>query len=401
MHRALHLVLRFLLFLIPLTALALLAFVTVSFVSAQLADVPEPSRVALLRPASEQPLDLQPATIEQRVMGIYLKTQQAAIDTPASTVDERKVFSIDSGETALSVATRLEEEGFIKDAGLFRNYMRYNGIDQKLAAGDFEISAAMTMAEISEQLQRARYEEITFTVPEGMRAEEVAELLDVKGVMDGSAFLAMVQGGSGSAKALGEYDWLPPGLTTLEGYLFPDTYRLPVPTKPSDLLKRMLDNFQAKVSDETLAAARQAGRGLEQVVIMASIVEREAPRADERPLVASVYWNRASGACSKETGGAYLQADPTVQYAAGRPGEWWWKPPNVEAYTTVQSPYNTYLHAGLPPAAISSPGISAIEGAIKPADTKYCFFVATGEGGGHVFATTLAEHQANIATYQK
>ncbi len=354
----------------------------------------------MLRPASEQPLDLQPATIEQRLTGLYLRTQQAAIDTPASTTDARKIFTIDSGETALSVATRLEEEGFITDGALFRLYMRYNGIDQKLAAGDFEISPAMTMAEIAERLQRARYEEITFTVPEGMRAEEVAELLDVKGVMDGSAFLAMVQGGSASANAIGEYDWLPPGLTTLEGYLFPDTYRLPVPAQPSDLLKRMLDNFQTKVTEETLAEARQAGRGLEQVIIMASIVEREAPRADERPLVASVYWNRASGACSRETGGAYLQADPTVQYAAGRPGEWWWKPPSVEAYSTVQSPYNTYLRPGLPPAAIASPGLSAIQAAIKPADTKYCFFVATGDGG-HVFATTLAEHQQNVANYQK
>lgn len=400
MHRALQLMLRFMLFLVPLSALAVMGFVAVSFVSAQLNDVPEPSQQALLRPASEQPLDLQPATIEKRVTGLYLQTQQAVIDTPASTEDTLKIFTIDSGETALSVATRLEEDGFITDGGLFRRYMGYHGIDQKLAAGDFELSPVMTMAEIAERLQRARYEEITFTVPEGMRAEEVAELLDVKGVMDGSAFLAFVQGGAASARAIGEYDWLPASLTTLEGYLFPDTYRLPVPAQPSDLLKRMLDNFEAKVTEETLAAARQAGRGLEQVIIMASIVEREAPRADERPLVASVYWNRASGACSRETGGAYLQADPTVQYAAGRAGEWWWKPPNVEAYQTVQSPFNTYTRPGLPPAAIASPGLSAIQAAIQPADTEYCFFVATGDGG-HVFATTLTEHLQNVANYQQ
>lgn len=398
MHRALNLILRFMLFLVPLTALFVLGFVTVSFVSAQLADVPEPPQVALLEPASEQPLDLRPETIEQRVIGLYLRTQEATLDTPASTDDKPRIFSIESGETALSVATRLEEEGFITDAALFRRYMGYNGIDQRLAAGAFEISPAMTMVEIADRLQRARYEEITFTVPEGMRAEEVAELLDVKGVMDGTAFLAMVQGGSASARAIGEYDWLPGGLTTLEGYLFPDTYRLPVPAQPSDLLQRMLDNFEAKVIEPNLAAG--SGRGLEQVVIMASIVEREAPRADERPTVASVYWNRISGACSNETGGAYLQADPTVQYAAGRPGEWWWKPPSVEAYQTVQSPYNTYLRPGLPPTAIASPGLSAIEAAVRPADTKYCFFVATGDGG-HVFATTLAEHQQNIGQYQK
>jgi UPF0755 protein len=133
---------------------------------------------------------------------------------------------------------------------------------------------------------------------------------------------------------------------------------------------------------------------------MASIVEREAPRADERPLVASVYWNRLSGACTKETGGAYLQADPTVQYAAGRPGEWWWKPPSVEAYATVQSPYNTYLRPGLPPAAIASPGLSAIEAAAQPVETKYCFFVATDDKS-HIFAVTLAEHEANRAQYQR
>lgn len=398
MHRALNLILRFMLFLVPLTALFVLGFVTVSFVSAQLEDVPQPSQVALLEPASEQPLDLSPETIEKRVVGLYLRTQEATLDTPASADASPRIFTIESGETALSVATRLEEDGFITDAALFRRYMGYNGIDQKLAAGDFEISSAMSMAEIAERLQRARYEEITFTVPEGMRAEEVAESLDVKGVMDGAAFLALVQGGSASARALGDYDWLPGGLTTLEGYLFPDTYRLPVPAQPSDLLKRMLDNFEAKVIEPELLA--QSARGLEQVVIMASIVEREAPRADERPLVASVYWNRISGACSSETGGAYLQADPTVQYAAGRAGEWWWEPPNVEAYQTVQSPYNTYLRPGLPPAAIASPGLSAIEAAIQPADTKYCFFVATGDGG-HVFAATLAEHQQNIGQYQK
>lgn len=400
MHRALHLILRFLLFLVSLTALAVAGFVGVSFVSAQLDDPPSAPQVALLRPASEQPLDLQPATIERRIIGLYLTTQQGAIDTPASDTDAPQIFTIESGETALSVATRLEEDGFITDAGLFRQYMKYNGIDQKLAAGDFQISPAMSMVEIADRLQRAHYEEITFTVPEGLRAEEVAELLDVKGVLDGSAFLALVQGGAASAQAVGSYDWLPASLTTLEGYLFPDTYQLPVPTQPADLLKRMLDNFEAKVTAETLAAAGQAGRGLEQIIIMASIVEREAPRADERPLVASVYWNRASGACSKETGGAYLQADPTVQYAAGRRGEWWWKPPSVEAYATVQSPYNTYLRPGLPPAAIASPGLTAIEAAVRPAETKYCFFVATGDGG-HVFATTLAEHQRNIGLYQK
>lgn len=398
--RVLFFCLRLLLFLVPITALAALAFVVISFVDAQLNDVPQAPSVTLLRPASEQPLDLRPETLELRALGLYLRLQEQTLEAPAGADATLELFEIALGETALTVSERLQADGFITDANLFRLYMRYNGIDQRLAVGNFEIARNMTAIEIADRLQQSRYEEILVTIPEGMRAEEVAELLDVKGVMDGQAFLSLVRGGSASAQTLGDYSWLPASLTSLEGYLFPDTYRLPVPAAPADLLQRMLDNFEQRVTDEMLAPARAAGRSVEQVVIMASIVEREAPLADERPLVASVYWNRVSGACSAETGGAYLQADPTVQYAAGRAGEWWWKPPSVEAYQTVQSPYNTYLRPGLPPTAIASPGLSAVEAASSPADTGYCFFVASGEGA-HVFAATLAEHQANIARYQQ
>ena len=395
--------LRFLLFLVPLCAIALLGFVVVSFVAAQRQDVPQPPKVALLRPASEQPLDLRPEILELRLLGLYLRLQAQALETPATTAGTDtalRPFTVAPGETAAGVSARLLEQGLISDADLFRLYMRYNGIDRRLAAGDFEIAPSMTMPEVAERLQRARFEEIVVTVPEGMRAEEVADLLNVQGIMDGDAFLAMVRGGSATARALGEYAWLPDGLATLEGFLFPDTYRLPARATPADLIRRMLDNFEQRVTPEVLAPAQGAGRGLEQIVTMASIVEREATRADERPTIASVYWNRASGACSNETGGAYLQADPTVQYAAGRPGEWWWKPPSVEAYQEVISPYNTYLRAGLPPGPIASPGISTIEAAASPADTKYCFFLAVGDGS-HAFATTLAEHQANVARYQQ
>lgn len=392
--------LRLLLFLVPLTALAILGFVVFSFVGAQLNDVPEPPKVALVRPAVDQPLDLNPTALEHGALGLYLRTRAAVLNAPAGVDATLRPFQIAEGETALTVSNRLEEQGLITDAGLFRQYMRYHGVDQRLAAGDFEIARAMTMGEIADRLQQAHYEEIAVTIPEGMRAEEVAELLDVKGVMDGQAFLALVRGGSASAAALGDYPWLPAGLTTLEGYLFPDTYRLPVRAAPADLIRRMLDNFGRRVTDDVMTPARLAGRSLDQVVTMASIVEREAPRADERPLVASVYWNRVSGACSDQTGGAYLQADPTVQYAAGRPGEWWWKPTSVEEYQLVQSPYNTYLRPGLPPSAIASPGLSAIQAAADPATTQYCFFVATGDGT-HVFAATLAEHQVNIARYQR
>ncbi len=398
--RAVHWLLRFLLFLVPINAVAVVGFAGYSFVSAQLSDVPQQPQVALLKPSVEQPLDLSPATLETRLLGLYLRVENQAIMSPAGTDTTLRPFSISQGETALSIAGRLKEEGLIADPNLFRNYMRYQGVDQRLVPGDFQLSPSMTMPEIAERLQHARMEEITLTIPEGMRAEEVADLLNVQNVMDGEAFLAFVRGGNASASALGDYSFLPGGLNSLEGYLFPDTYRLPAQATPGDLIRRMLDNFGQRVTPDILTPAAQAGRNMSQVITIASIVEREAVREDERPLIASVYWNRVSGACSNETGGAYLQADPTVQYAAGRPGEWWWKPPSVEAYKDVVSPYNTYTHPGLPPGPISSPGLSAIRAAAKPADTKYCFFVATGDGS-HVFATTLAEHEQNVQKYQK
>ncbi len=397
--RILHFILRGLVFLVPFAALALVGFIMVSFVQAQWNDTPETPQVALLRPTSEQPLELSPETLEQRVLGLYLRMQSPLVEAAASADDTPRLFEINSGETAASVTARLQEDGMITDADLFRLYMRYHGIDRRLAAGTFELAANLSMPEIAQRLQQARVEEVIVTIPEGMRAEEVADMMNIQGILDGEAFLALVKGGSASAQALGDYPFVPAGLSTLEGFLFPDTYRLPAPATPTDLLTRMLDNFGQRVTPEVMSGADQAGRGMQQVITMASIVEREATQADERPIIASVYWNRISGACSQETGGAYLQADPTVQYAAGRPGEWWWKPPSVEAYQEIVSPYNTYLHPGLPPSPIASPGVSAIEAAANPAQTQYCFFLGTGDGR-HVFAETLAEHQANIAQYQ-
>ena len=157
-----------------------------------------------------------------------------------------------------------------------------------------------------------------------------------------------------------------------------------------------LDNFAAKVGAEGLRGGILSGR---QLVTLASIVEREAVQADERPIIASVYLNRLNGACVADVGGNYLQADPTVQYARGTVGNWWWKPQRIEEYSTVISPYNTYLYQGLPPGPIASPGLSALQSTANPAQTDYCFFVATGDDGRHVFARTLAEHQQNMQIY--
>lgn len=385
---------------VVLGSVALMLALSGQHIQQQLAAQPETTQ-GFVRPGQAAGEALSLDNLEDSLIGLYLRIQQPALAAAAGDSDQPVPFTIESGETATGVAERLQEMGLINDAGLFRLYMRYNGIDQQLEAGDFELAYTMTMPEIAQALQQALVRQVTVTVPEGWRAEQVADLLEEQGIMEADTFMAAVRAGDPVALGLGQYSFLndrPPS-ASLEGYLFPDTYRIPAKAEPADLLGSMLDNFEQKVAADLSAAAVQSGLSLSQAVTLASIVEREAVQADERPLIASVYRNRLSGVCDADVGGPYLQADPTVQYARGRPGDWWWKPASIDEYKFVQDPYNTYLYPGLPPGPIASPGISSLEAAVRPAETQYCFFVATGDDGRHVFARTLAEHEANVAAY--
>ncbi len=343
---------------------------------------------------------LTPENIERKILALSLRMREDELALPAGENPRPRPFTINPGEPARFVAFRLEQEGFIRDASLFNLYLRVTGLDRRIEAGNFMLAETMTMPEIAEALQEARFEEVLVTLPEGLRAEEVAERLAEAYVLDSERFLTAVR----QPRALDifdEYDFLrdlPEG-ASLEGYLFPDTYRFPVnATTPEIVLRAFLDNFDAKVGAEKLVGG-SSGLSGHDLITLASIVEREAVQADERPLIASVYVNRLNGTCAAEVGGNYLQADPTVQYARGTVGNWWWKPQSVEEYAQVLSPYNTYLNPGLPPGPIASPGLSAIEATRNPAQTSYCFFVATGEDGRHVFAQTLAEHERNLQIY--
>jgi UPF0755 protein len=232
-----------------------------------------------------------------------------------------------------------------------------------------------------------------------MRAEEIAERLSEANVIEEDVFLAAVRDPRALA-LFGDYDFLQnlPAGAGLEGFLFPDTYRFPVlASTPELVLRPFLDNFEDRVGSKGLVGGSSGLSGRD-LITLASIVEREAVSADERPLIASVYLNRLNNKCP-DVGGPYLQADPTVQYARGGPGNWWWKPQSVEEYAGVQSPYNTYLNQGLPPGPIANPGLSALTATRDPAQTGYCFFVATGEDGRHVFAQTFAEQQQNLQIY--
>jgi UPF0755 protein len=343
---------------------------------------------------------LTPEYIEAQILAFNLRLRENELLIPAGDNPQQRPFAIVPGEPARFVAIRLATEGFIRDADLFNLYLRVTGLERRIEAGNFILAETMTIPEIAEALQTALFEEVPVTIPEGFRAEEIAERLAENNVMESDRFLAAVRAPR-SLAIFEDYDFLsdlPPD-GTLEGFLFPDTYRFPVfASTPELVLAPFLNNFEAKVGEEGLRGGSSgiSGRNL---ITLASIVEREAVQADERPLIAGVYLNRLNGVCAAEVGGNYLQADPTVQYARGTVGNWWWKPQRIEEYATVTSPYNTYLNPGLPPAPIASPGLSAIEATQNPTPSDLCFFVATGDDGRHVFARTLAEHQQNLQLY--
>ncbi|MEM7537106.1 MAG: endolytic transglycosylase MltG [Chloroflexota bacterium] len=343
---------------------------------------------------------LTPDNIEKQILAYSLRLRENELDIPAGTDPRPQPFVINPGEPARFVAARLEAEGFINDSDLFNLYLRVSGLERRIEAGNFMLADTMTMPEIAESLQNALFEEALITIPEGFRAEEIAERLAEGNIIEPDRFLTAVRQPRTLA-IFDNYDFLQnfPNDASLEGFLFPDTYRFPVfASTPELVVAAFLNNFENKMGNDGLIGGRSGLSGRD-LVNLASIVEREAVQADERPLIASVYLNRLTGRCITDVGGTYLQADPTVQYARGVVGNWWWKPQSVEEYQNVISPYNTYLNEGLPPNPIANPGLSALEATRNPAATGYCFFLGTGEDGRHVFSQTYAEHQGYIQIY--
>lgn len=311
---------------------------------------------------------------------------------PAGTDDTPVEFVVEPGETGREVADRLQNLGLIKDARLFRYYVIEE--DLTIEAGDYVLNQTMTPFEVAHTLQYGRAGEIVVTIPEGRRAEEIADLAAGVGI-DRDEFLVLALTPTAvlpDADSF-EYEFLQnrPADATLEGYLFPDTYRLPQDATARDLVQRMLDNFNERVTPEMRAQAVDQGRTMYQVVVLASIVEREVVVDEERSIIASVYLNRLDA-------GIKLDADPTVQYPLGQPGNWW---PQITAdhYTSVNSPWNTYLHQGLPPSPIANPGLEAIRAVLASEETPFFYFMrdCDANDGSHLFAETQEEHLRNYS----
>jgi UPF0755 protein len=303
-------------------------------------------------------------------------------------------FVVESGETASGIASRLEEDGFISDAGLFKAYVRFHKLDANLEAGEHTLDRAMTMEQVASELLFAQLREIQITILPGWRIEEIAEMLAEETSIDPQEFLLIARTGSFNYSFLAER----PAGSSLEGYLVADTYRLPENADATMLIERLLETFDQRLTAQMRSDARAQGLSLHEWVTLASIVEREALLDSERPIVASVYLNRLAGELPEAEG--YLGADPTFQYARGYDPvtDRWWAPFEVEDVTSINSPYNTFLNPGLPPGPICSPSLASLRAVIYPAETEYLYFYAKGDGS-HAFAKTYEEHLQNQALY--
>lgn len=333
-------------------------------------------------------------SLEAWLVGLYLNMHQDELSRPLGSDDTPIPFTIEAGETAGTIALRLQEIGLVGDAELFRLYVKYHGLDANLEAGEYTLQANMTMEEIAYELLEARYEEIEITILPGWRLEEIAEMLRDETEIPPEEFLTQARQGDFDSPALADR----PLGASVEGYLFPDTYRIPASADARQLIEILLASFDARFTPEMRQAATAQGMTIYEVVTLSSIVEREAVLDWERPIIAGVYSNRLNP--NTETRG-YLQADPTFQYAKGydhTTGKWW-NPMGLDEAATVDSPYNTFLYPGLPPGPICSPSLASLQAAVYPTETDYLFFYSRGDGS-HVFARTYEEHLQNQQQYQ-
>jgi UPF0755 protein len=305
------------------------------------------------------------------------------VHAPYKGYDAAEQFvEIPMGSSVPVIGRRLEESGVVRDAWLFRLAVRLSRAGT-LKAGEYRFDQPLSAIEVARRLERGDVYLRSITFREGLTIREMADLFDREGFGPRQAFMD-------AASRAELIETLDPAATDLEGYLFPDTYRLPRRATADTLVTAMIARFRREFESTLPARAEAIGRTVREVVTLASLVEKETGKPEERRVVSGVYTNRLRI-------GMGLQCDPTVLYALHREGL------DVKNLTRehlrFDSPYNTYRYAGLPPGPIAAPGRASIDAAIDPADVPYLYFVSRNDGS-HVFATTLQEHNRNVHEWQ-
>ncbi len=290
-------------------------------------------------------------------------------------------IEIPKGATFRQAVEIFSKERLIRDKILFLFIGRISGIDRKIRAGYYSIYGSMSPLDILKMLKKGQIIEYEITVLEGDSLREVAEKLSEKGIINIEDFMQL----SSDEDFLASYKIDAP---TFEGYLFPDTYKIPKGMDPEDAIGMMINKMREKYSGELMVRASKLGLSEKEVLTLASIIEKEAATDDERYLISAVYHNRLRKRI-------LLQADPTAIYGIKSFRE------KITAKDLQRkTPYNTYIIKGLPPGPIASPSIKSINAALYPADVPYIYFVSNNDGT-HQFSVTTEEHQAAVKSYRE
>lgn len=304
---------------------------------------------------------------------------------PAATAPPQQVTILfEPGTPTTQIFRRLAGAGVIRDARLAEIYYRVYRGKTRLQAGEYRFDRPTPIDDIINRMGRGDVVKYSIVVPDGLTAEETFQLFWSRGI----------GGPEGFRQAAQETELLPgltKGVSDLEGFLFPETYVVTRTTSASAVVDMMTAEFRKNFTPEMREKARALGLTLEQAVTLASIVEKESALPREGPRIASVYLNRLKR-------GMRLQADPTVIYALKKDGKW--KDKLYRSDYTYDSPYNTYVNAGLPPGPICNPGSNALDSAVSPEKTDYLYFVADASGG-HTFSRTFEEHLVAIAAARR
>ena len=300
--------------------------------------------------------------------------------TPADKEGEEQVFVVEQGLPFEDVAGKLERRKIITNKNLLIFWARVRGYSREIKAGEYTLSSKLTPVKVLEKLRRGWVVTHPVTIPEGLTSEQIAELLAGKGLVNKVKFLSLTEDPS----VVSRY-----GISgqSLEGYLYPDTYLFARGLAASAVIDVMVKRFWELVQPHR-KRADEIGMKIEEIVILASIVEKETGRPDERPVIASVFLNRLKK-------GMRLESDPTVIYGLEEFDG------NLKKRDLVRmTPYNTYLVKGLTPGPISNPGLESMKAVLYPAQTDYLYFVSKNDGTHH-FSITFSEHSRAVEIYQK
>lgn len=316
------------------------------------------------------------------------------IDKPAGIENREAIFEVSSGESLGDIAAGLSSAGLISSEYFFKTYAKKEGLSSSLKAGSYKLSPILSIREIARILSKGETinKEKEIKIIEGWRISEINDYLKEEKAMLDDKFeetaKKKIWSQSDAVRIFAFLDDVPQE-ASLEGFLFPDTYRIFNDSTAEDIIIKMLENFDIKFTEEMRQETKSRGRSIFEIVTMASIIEKEVRSYEDMRKVSGIFWNRI-----KNRQG--LESCATLAYILGVN-----KPVYTLEDTKIESPYNTYLNRGLPPGPICSPGLNALKAAVYPEETDYNYFLSRFDNGETVFSRTYEEHLDNKAKYLK